>query len=296
MKKILVLGYTGQLGSALTNEFCNNLELYEFIGLNSQDIDITNFDEINSALDKYKPDVVINTVAYTNVEHAEIEPRLAYELNVFGTENVAKACLENKSNLVHISTDYVFGVRQQKVINEYEDPNPLNHYGMSKLAGELIVSSVMKHSDLLWHIVRSSSLYGRTANASKGTFLLKMLNRLKHHHDIHLNDDHHMSPTSVVDLSSYIANLLSKESGIYHAVNYGTATPYSFIRKAVEIIHRNKLSSDYSYENIIKSQSLQSKVNRPRFSFIGSAKSIGFKMPTWEEALENFLIENKELL
>lgn len=295
IKKILVLGHTGQLGSALSKEFQKYSDYFDFVGLNSSDLDIRNREQVDMAFSRYLPDIVVNTVAYTNVEQAESEPRWAFELNAFGAGNVASACKEIKAGLIHISSDYVFGCHQQKVLTEFDDTNPLNNYGMSKLAGEMIVRSIMNDSLLPWYVIRTSSLYGNVANASKGTFLLNMLTKLKTDEKVHLNNINFMSPTFVEDLSKYIRNILNHPSGLYHAANFGTVTPYDFIKTAVNIIHKLKISGDYNLNNIILNNVSNSKVERPRFSFLGTSKVTNYQMPGWEISLEGFLSDNKDL-
>src|ERR1700676_3645589 len=135
MKKILIIGCTGQLGSSLMEVFSTFSDKYELIGLSSKDIDIRNKDSIKENFQKYSPEIVINTAAYTDVNQAEINPVPAYEMNTFAVFNLAKECVEMKIILMHISSDYVFGAKQLKVLTEHDETGPLNNYGMSKLAG-----------------------------------------------------------------------------------------------------------------------------------------------------------------
>jgi dTDP-4-dehydrorhamnose reductase len=295
MQLVMIIGATGQLGSSLMEELSNFPDKYELIGLSSKDIDIRNKDSIKENFQKYSPEIVINTAAYTDVNQAEINPVPAYEMNAFAVFNLAKECVEMQIVLMHISTDYVFGAKQLKVLTECDNVNPLNTYGASKLAGEVILRNIMD-GNVPWYIVRTSNLYGKNPNKEKGTFLLNCLKKIKNKENIYLNNTNMMSPTYTNDAAWYVGKILEKEHGLYHASNFDITSPYDFITTAVTIINENNFSNDYNMSHVILKNETNSITNRPRFSFIGTSRSIGCKMPTWEDALNRFLVENKEIL
>lgn len=296
MQKILVIGATGQLGSALMEEFHSLSQDYEIIGLNSSQINIKDEDSIQNVFKEYSPNIIINTAAYTDVNQSEINPIPAYELNAFAVLNLAKQCVEMQTTLLHFSTDYVFGSRQMRVLTEYDDPNPLNVYGASKLAGELMLKNTMDSGNVPWYIVRTSNLYGRNANKEKGTFLLNCLNKIKNKEAVYLNNTNMMSPTYANDVGQHVVKILQKECGLYHSTNFGATNPYDFIKTAINIISSNHLSNEYNAEYVILRNEVNPAVNRPRFSFMGSDKNVGHYMPAWEVALANFLVKNKDIL
>lgn len=292
MSKILLIGGTGQLGSAI-NRVKNNYN-GEIISLSSNEIDIRNKSSIEKELDEYKPSHVINTAAYTNVVEAEKNPALAFELNATAVSKLSNACIERKIPLTHISTDYVFGSHQMKVLQEHGEVNPLNIYGVSKLGGEVAVKSLFGLAHLPWQIIRISFLYGIKENQSKGTFLLNMLRKLNNGETLKLVKDSYITPTNADDAAKFILHNLDFKDGIYHATNSGTTTPYEFIHTAAKFM--NSLGSNFDLDKIVpvSTTSFKDSVVRPRFSYMGTDYKKTYRMPHWETSLENFLKEHRQ--
>src|SRR3989339_165624 len=150
--KIVIIGADGQLGTDL----CRVISKNEQIPLTVADIDITNRRQTHEVIAKHKPDVVINTAAYHNVDKCEDEVEAAFKVNTYGVKYLAEACVQINAALVHISTDYVFDGEKKTPYVETDPPNPQSIYAISKLAGEKIVQYVCKKH----FIIRSTGLYG----------------------------------------------------------------------------------------------------------------------------------------
>ena len=160
MTKVLILGAKGMLG----REFLDFFELhkeYQTIPVDKDNFDIKSFSSVKSALNKYKPDFVINCAALINVEYCESHPIEAYSVNSFGPGNIARALADlefKKTKFIHISTSDVFG-GEKKFFKESDNPNPVNVYGWSKFLGEKILEQESKASSSRYFIIRTNSLY-----------------------------------------------------------------------------------------------------------------------------------------
>lgn len=291
MNRIMVIGGTGQLGSAIIEEHNNFKSTDEIISLSSKDINILQQNSIENALNIHKPTVVINTAAYTDVLGAERNPKETLDLNSIALNTLGQCCVERNIALTHISSDYVFGSRQFQVLLEFFDPNPLNVYGVSKLVSEIIVKNLFVPTSVPWQIIRISSLYGSKINNSKGTFVLQMLRKLLNNEKVQIKSDTCMSPTNANDAAIFILKNIKNKSDIYHCNNQGTTSPYQFILHAAKTM--NKLGSKINLNNMEEIKFSKDKdVIRPKFSYMGTMHSNVHIMPTWEDALDNFLVHN----
>lgn len=141
--KVALLGANGQLGSDLVKTRPEGIEL---VPLTRKEVDVTDRDRVGRVLSDIRPDLILNTSAYVKVDLAEDEPEMAFAVNAAGVKNLVDVCLETDSVLVHIGTDYVFDGRKLEVKEPYteeDQPNPVNIYGISKYAGELIVRNYL---------------------------------------------------------------------------------------------------------------------------------------------------------
>ena len=149
--KIALTGSDGMLGSDISKVFAD-VELRAFT-LN--DFDISDLDKYLSVIKNAAPDYLIHTAAYTDVDGSELDPEKAYLINGVGTRNIAIACEEIKCPIIYISSDYVFDGTKKEPYNEWDLPNPISKYGLSKLIGEQFVTSMTNR----FYIVRTSWLY-----------------------------------------------------------------------------------------------------------------------------------------
>jgi len=130
--KLLVFDAAGQLGTELVNYF--NIR-HEVIGIDLPEVDVTNIVDGISVSDNIKHDVIINAAAYTDVDVCELNPDKAFLINELNAENIAIAVDKINSKLILISIDYVFDGEKKEFYREYDAPNPINIYGISKLQG-----------------------------------------------------------------------------------------------------------------------------------------------------------------
>lgn len=300
--KVLVTGVNGQLGYDVMNELSkrgyegigSDISL-EYNGIKDSSaittmkyisLDITDEKKVKKTIIEISPDVVIHCAAWTAVDAAEYEENIekVRAVNVFGTENIAKACKEINCKMVYISTDYVFdGQGTQPWKPDCKDYNPLSVYGQTKLDGELAVSSLLQK----YFIVRIAWVFGKNGN----NFIKTMLNVGKKYDTIRVVDDQIGTPTYTYDLSRLLVDMVETDKyGYYHATNEGGYISwYDF---AYEIFRQ----SGYKLKVIpvtTKEYGL-SKAVRPFNSRLDKGKLIekGFKpLPTWQDALKRYLKE-----
>ena len=226
MAKILVTGARGMLGQDL----CPILEDngYEVVETDVDTLNITDFDIVKKVLEIEKPDIVIHCAAYTNVDKAEEDLEIATNINVKGTENLAKYCGKHDITLVYISTDYVFDGTKEGAYTPDDKPNPINNYGLTKYKGELAVQKYCKK----FYIARTSWLYG-----IHGKNFVKTMISLKSRPKLKVVDDQVGCPTWTVELANGIVRLLTEEPfGIYHICGSGKTSWYGFAKKIFELI------------------------------------------------------------
>jgi dTDP-4-dehydrorhamnose reductase len=285
--KILLIGADGQLGKDIQKV----IDRSELVPLTISDIDVTDKDNVSSVINKYKPDTVINTSAYHRVDDCEDHDEEAFAVNVFGVKNLCVACKEADSALVHISTDYVFDGNKGKPYTEADIPNPGTVYGISKLAGEEYVKSMLKK----YLLIRTCGLYGVAGCLGKGggNFIESMLKLAKQKPVIRVVGDQVVSPTYTLDLARKINQLIRTEHyGLYHIANKGSCSWYEFAKKIFELTGTKvKLESATTGE-------FRSKARRPAFSALDNSnlRKLGLDdMRTWNKALEAYLEEKKHI-
>lgn len=282
MKKILVIGKDGMLGSELFERLSKN-ELYDVKGTTVEDLDICNREKVFEMVNDYKPEFIINCAAYTNVDACESNVEIANNVNGNSIKNLAEAANSVNATLVQISTDYVFNgdLPLDKIYNEDMETEPVNSYGVSKLIGEKNASMAKKY-----YILRTAWLYGNGKN-----FVRTMLNLAKTHNEISVVSDQYGSPTSTTTLCEIIEEILEKtpEYGIYHTTNEGFISWYDFAKKIFEIkgisIKVNPiLSKDYK---TVAKRPFNSKLSKEKLN------KVGIYPENYEVALKKYL-ENQD--
>ncbi len=215
--RIVITGASGQLGYDLVDVLRQGHEIFPF----DLDLDITDLDLLESTVLKIKPDVVINAAAYTDVDGCESDPEQAFKVNTEGAKNVGLACLKADAIMVHISTDFVFDGTKERPYTEHDEPNPINTYGRSKLAGEEHLKSLLSS----YYIVRTSWLFGRHGK----NFVKTIVSLADEKGELSVVNDQFGSPTFSLDLAHKIAELVdSKRFGLYHITNSGACSWYEF--------------------------------------------------------------------
>ncbi|WP_210397625.1 dTDP-4-dehydrorhamnose reductase [Motiliproteus sediminis] len=199
--KILLTGADGQLGRCIQDRAGD----HELVALNRQQLDITDQGAVTDCVRLHRPDAVINAAAYTNVDQAESEPNLAYAVNRDGPAHIAVVCAELDIPLIHISTDYVFDGTKRSPYTPDDNPNPINVYGASKLAGEEAIRRIWeKHL-----IIRTSWLFSEYGH----NFVKTMLRLAKERDEIRVVDDQIGCPTYAGDLAEVVLRLADRNVG-----------------------------------------------------------------------------------
>jgi dTDP-4-dehydrorhamnose reductase len=272
--KVAVTGSEGMLGHDIQRAF-SDVELF---CLTYENLDITVLDEVVRRIWEIRPDYVINAAAFTDVDRCEAEPDLACRVNGLGARNIAIACEEVGCPVVQISTDYVFNGNKIGPYDEWDDTNPINQYGLSKLMGERFVMSLTNR----YYIVRTSWLYGK-----KGKNFVDTIGRLLSERDgIDVVHDQVGSPTYTVDLARKLKEIIGKGYGIYHATNTGSCSWYEF---AAAIARKKGIGKRITP---VTSEAFRRPAKRPANSVLGHTmlrlEGLGDMRP-WEEALGEYL-------
>lgn len=240
---MLVIGGNGQLGCCI-RKIASEFELdYEFSFTDSQTVDITNEDQVNSFFTEYKPDYCINASAYTAVDLAEKENEKAFAVNADGVGYLAQACKDINAILIHVSTDYVFDGETNLCYSEDDFTNPIGVYGESKLKGEELAMEINPKTIIL----RTSWLYSEFNK----NFVKTMLNLFSQKDELGIVGDQFGQPTNATDLAEAIMSIIEtreKKYGIFHFSNYPETTWFEFAEKIAEFsgskIKLNKLTTD----------------------------------------------------
>jgi dTDP-4-dehydrorhamnose reductase len=220
--KVLVTGADGQLGYDVVKKLKE--EKIEHLGVDKKDFDLTNEQETKDFILDYAPDVIVHCAAYTDVDQAELEKKLAYQVNVEGTKFIAEAARELDAKLLYISTDYVFDGQGEEPFEVTDQPNPINYYGETKYQGEQKVKKLLDK----YFIVRTSWIFGEHGD----NFVKTMLELGKERDEISVVADQYGSPTYTGDLAELIVDMIKTDKyGIYHATNEGFCSWYEFSKE-----------------------------------------------------------------
>ncbi|MFC1568816.1 dTDP-4-dehydrorhamnose reductase [bacterium] len=279
--KLMIIGADGQLGSDLVHQFQGKTNL---IPLTYEDGDIVDINVVRSLVNQHHPDVIINTAAYHQVPKCEDEPIRAFEVNALGARNLAICAQEAGVKLVHISTDYVFDGRKQHPYTEEDNPNPLNVYANTKLAGEYFITSHCE--DYL--IARVSGIYGKTRSIGKGSnFINTMLKLNREGKAIRVVTDEILTPTYTVEISRQIECMINHDmKGLFHVTSEGACSWYEFAQEIFNI-----LKLPVSVEKA-KVADFPPTVQRPHYSVLENKRLKDAElniMKDWKTSLNEFL-------
>lgn len=279
--RVFVTGVKGQLGHDVMNELAKRG--YEGIGVDVEEMDITDQDAVRRVMREAKADKVVHCAAWTAVDAAEDAVETCRKVNALGTENIAKMCRELNLPMIYLSTDYVFdgeGTRPW----EPDDPvvAPLNVYGQTKYEGEQAVEKYLDD----YYIVRIAWVFGVNGK----NFIKTMLNLGKTHDTITVVNDQIGTPTYTYDLARLLVDMLEKEEyGKYHVTNEGGYISwYDF---AKEIFRQAGMEVNVVP---VSSEEYKAKAKRPSNSRMEKKKldEHGFdRLPTWQDALGRYLKE-----
>lgn len=273
--RIFITGDKGQLGRALWATLAG----HELLGTDLPDVDITDRQALTGAVLEAKPDVVVHCAAYTDVDGCARDPALAYRVNAMGTQNVALACLQSGSEMVHISTNEVFGGENTAGYEEWMPLDPRNPYARSKAAAELFVRHLLQRA----YIVRTAWAY-----ASGGdNFVHTILRHARQRGKLRVVVDEIGNPTFMNDLAGAIATLIeTHQYGTYHFVNEGPCSRWEF---ANEILRLAGLE-DVPNTPILSSE-YQRASSPPAYGALRNraGAALGIRLRPWPQALAEFM-------
>lgn len=304
MKKILVTGSNGLLGQKLVYALLDHKEvqliatskgenrIIEKKGYTYEPLDITSKEQVQKTMLKYKPDVVINTAAMTNVDACESEKEACWNLNVTAVKNFielieySRVSADQSSkeirdcHFIHLSTDFVFD-GEKGPYKETDEPNPLSFYSKSKYEAERI----LQESKIKWTIIRTIIVYGIVDNMSRSNVVLWAKESLEKHKQINVVDDQFRSPTLAEDLAKgCISAALKGATGIYHVSGKDIMSILELVYRVADFWKLEK-----SLVKPIKSDTLNQPAKRPpRTGFIltKAINELGYQPHSFEEGLK----------
>jgi len=277
---ILVTGAHGQLGSELLTKLGDRA-----IAAGRDVLDLSDTSSIDRAMQAHQPAWVINCAAYTAVDLAEDEADKCFQINSNAVGHLAKACNDVGAKLCQISTDYVFGQAERQSWTETDSVHPQGVYAKSKLEGEC-ESAIAEH----YLIVRTCGLY--SGGPSKKNFVETMLRLAESRDELSIVNDQTCTPSYARDIADAILHLIAQnESGLFHAVNQGQTTWFDF---AAEIFEK---ASKKMTLHPISTEQFGAKAPRPSCSVLNTEKlsATGCTLPTWQEAVSQYLEDRKSL-
>lgn len=276
---ILVTGANGQMGNEL-QALAAGFADYRFLFVTKEELNIADATATEKFFSEHTIDFCINCAAYTAVDKAETEPESALLINTTAVATLAAVCEKNNTQLIHISTDYVFDGTANQPYKETDKTNPVSVYGKSKLKGEELAMQNAPSTI----IIRTAWLY----SSFKANFVKTMLRLMKEKESINVVSDQFGCPTYAADLAAAIMQIITsnqsnKNPGIYHYSNAGITNWYEF---AVAI---KELTGSNCIVNPITTAEYPTAAKRPAYSVLDTAKiKEAFKLdtPNWETSLQ----------
>ena len=281
-QRVLVTGGDGLLAYALRTLAPDDCEM---TFLARAEFDLTAPAQMREQLEKLRPDWVINTAAYNLVEKCEQERDLSWAVNATGPETLAKLCAEKNIRLIHYGTDYVFDGERGEPYVEADKPNPLNHYGAGKLAGEqAVLAASPKHV-----VMRTSWVFGWHPTQAK-SYVHSVLRAAKAGNNLKATTDQASAPTFSDALARWTIELIRQGgSGLFHAVNDGGVSRFDWTVAILEGAKELNLISQEIVVDPVTSDFFKSTMRRPKQSALSNAKLtglLGHPLGSWRAGLQ----------
>jgi dTDP-4-dehydrorhamnose reductase len=280
--KVLVTGSNGMLGS-------NLLKFHSFqqiVGFTSKELDITDPQNCIEVLEKEKPNIIIHTAAYTNVEDCEINPDKAYKVNTIGTQNLVNYCINKDILFVYISSTGIYGTKKTNdPYSEFDDVNPTTIHHKSKYEAEKIVQNHLS----MYLILRTGWLFGGEITHNKN-FVYKRYLEASKNSEIYSDDSQIGNPTYIKDLVKQIEILIeNKQYGLFNCVNSATSiSRYDYVKKIIELFNMKcevKIAPNNMFKRIAPVSNNEAAINY-KLDLLG----LNF-MGKWDDALEKYILE-----
>ncbi|MFY8021927.1 MAG: SDR family oxidoreductase [Bacteroidia bacterium] len=290
--KVLITGSNGLLGQKLVDLYKSNpsVELIATArgadrypnktGYTYASLDITQKSEVDAVLDLYKPEVVINTAAMTNVDACESEREACDALNVLAVDFLVEACNRINAHFVHVSTDFIFDGTHGPLTEE-EKPTPISYYGLSKVKAEEIVQSKSKS----WAIARTVLVYGIVSDMSRSNIVLWAKGALESGKSINVVADQFRTPTLAEDLAQGCALIAQqKASGIFNISGKNFMSVYDLVVQVADFWNLDK-----SLLHLSSSEGIKQPAKRPPitgFRLDKAMKVLGYNPKSFQEGLK----------
>jgi dTDP-4-dehydrorhamnose reductase len=279
VKRVLLIGGSGQLGTAIRQRWSD----CALAAPPREELELADRAAMRDAIERFRPDVLINAAAFHDVDRCEDEPERAFAINALAVGAAAVIARESGAVFVTVSTDYVFDGNTPAPYREDNAPHPISVYGVSKLAGEYLVEALGMRA----FVVRTCGLYGRSTNQSgRKSFIERVLSQRRGDPPLRVVTDVIASPTFAGDLADVLARLIETDAyGLYHAVNAGAVSWYDFAAEAIA-----QAGGDAGVEPIAASQR-RARAARPCFSALENAKlgGLGISIPSWRAGIAAYL-------
>ena len=292
MKTILTTGSNGLLGQKLTEKILTEgrvklvatskgINRYPVkAGYEYAEMDILNQQQVGEVINKYQPDAIIHTAAMTNVDTAEADKELCYQLNVVAVQNLVSLCEEKNIQLIHLSTDFVFD-GEEGPYKEDDPVNPVSYYGESKVLAEEII----RKSTANWVVIRTILVYGITSDMSRSNIVLWARGALEKGLPINVVNDQWRMPTLAEDLAEACLLAVEKKAkGIYHVSGKDYMSIADLVRKVADY-----WALDQSIISEVSSVGLSQTARRPmRTGFVldKAINDLDYRPHSFEEGLK----------
>lgn len=289
---ILIIGANGFTGRRILNDLVAR-EIYNITACSLRNdiksgdgyqficADIRNASEVRALFKEVCPDVVINTSALSVPDFCETHHNEARATNITAVEHLARACEQYGSRFIHLSTDFVFDGRTDRLYTEEDEPNPVNYYGITKLEGEERVAECCGN----YAIVRVVVVYGKALPGQHGNIVQLVANKLRSGETIRVVSDQWRTPTFVGDISYAVEQLMHHpRNGIYHICGSDCVSIADIAYRVAEV-----LKLDRSLILPVTTEEMQEATPRPRFSGLSIVKAkreINYNPHTLEEGIK----------
>lgn len=286
--RIMLIGAAGQVGWELRRTLA---PLGRVQALAKEQLDLSKPGQICEQVREIKPSLIVNAAAYTAVDKAEEEPELALAINGTAPGILAEEAKKVNAVLVHYSTDYVFDGKKDAPYAEQDEPNPLNVYGETKLAGDRAIEAAgVPHL-----ILRTGWVYG----LRRKNFLFTVLRLAREREELRIVDDQAGSPTWCRMIAEVTAQILAQgysriveKQGMYNLTAVGQTSWYGFAKRILELVSEKDLQCKKVVP--IQTSEYPTPARRPAYSLLSNKKlkkEFGITMPDWDQALQ-LVLEN----
>jgi len=278
--RLAVVGARGQLAAAVIHECAATHEVVTFT---RQELDVSDDAAVGAAMDRVRPDVIVNGAAFNDVDAAESRPVEALNANAFGARALARAAGRHGAVFIHYSSDFVFDGTASAPYTELDRPNPRSVYAASKLLGEWFALDVPRD-----YVLRVETLFGRAPNGLEAKGSVAVIRRtLLDGGSPRVFVDRTISPTYVLDAARATRQLVESTAspGLYHCVNSGNCTWFEFAAELARLLEMPPNLTAVRMADIVR------PAQRPQYCALSNEKlrSVGIEMPPWQDALARYV-------